>query len=93
MARKQVVFDKFEQAQPGTLTPDQYDEFVRDTVNFLDYIAEPMKLKRQSLGILVMVFLLVFRAVCLSPEAGDLEGRQVRTYSLPVGAPAAAGTC
>ena len=33
---------------------------MRDTVTFLDYIAEPMKLKRQSLGSLVIAFLLVF---------------------------------
>ena len=51
---------KLEKVSTGTLTPEAYDEFVRDTVNFLDYIGEPMKLKRQSLGILVIVFLLVF---------------------------------
>jgi ubiquinol-cytochrome c reductase cytochrome c1 subunit len=56
----QHVFDRFEQVSPGSMTPAEYDEFVRDTVNFLDYIGEPMKQKRQSLGILVMVFLLVF---------------------------------
>lgn len=56
----QLVFRKFEPVSPGKLTPEQYDEFVRDTVNFLDYIGEPMKLKRQSLGILVVAFLLVF---------------------------------
>lgn len=57
---RQVVFRKFELASPGKLSPGEYDEFVRDTVNFLAYIAEPMKLKRQSLGILVIAFLLVF---------------------------------
>lgn len=56
----QLVFRKFEQVAPGKLTPEEYDQFVRDTVNFLDYIAEPMKLKRESLGILVVAFLLVF---------------------------------
>jgi ubiquinol-cytochrome c reductase cytochrome c1 subunit len=56
----QIVFRGFEQVSPGKLTPEAYDEFVRDTVNFLDYIAEPMKLKRQSLGVLVIAFLLVF---------------------------------
>ena len=56
----QVVFEGFEQVSPGQLSPEAYDEFVRDTVNFLDYIAEPMKLKRQSLGVLVIAFLLVF---------------------------------
>lgn len=54
------VFRGFEQLSPGSLTPEEYDQFVRDTVNFLDYIGEPMKLKRQSLGILVIAFLLVF---------------------------------
>ena len=56
----QHVFDRFEQVSPGTMTPAEYDEFVRDTVNFLDYIGEPVKQKRQSLGILVMAFLVVF---------------------------------
>jgi ubiquinol-cytochrome c reductase cytochrome c1 subunit len=56
----QAVFRKFEQASPGKLSPAEYDDFVRDTVNFLDYIAEPMQLKRQSLGVLVIAFLLVF---------------------------------
>lgn len=44
----------------ATLKPEEFNEFVRDTVNFLDYIAEPMKLKRESLGVLVIAFLLVF---------------------------------
>jgi ubiquinol-cytochrome c reductase cytochrome c1 subunit len=42
------------------LTPAEYDAFVRDTVNFLDYAGEPIKAKRQSLGIFVELFLLVF---------------------------------
>lgn len=57
---KQTVFSHFEQVKPGKLTPAEYDEFARDTVNFLSYIAEPMKLKRQGLGVLVIAFLLVF---------------------------------
>jgi ubiquinol-cytochrome c reductase cytochrome c1 subunit len=57
---EQVVFRKFEQVTPGTMTPAEFDGFVRDTVNFLDYIGEPVKQKRQSLGILVLVFLGIF---------------------------------
>ena len=53
-------FSGFELARPGQLSPEQYDEFVRDTVNFLDYIGEPMQLERQRLGIRVIGFLLVF---------------------------------
>ena len=37
-----------------------FDEFVRDTVNFLDYIGEPMQLERRSIGLRVLAFLLVF---------------------------------
>ena len=45
---------------PGKLSPEEYDAFVRDTVNFLDYIAEPIQLKRQALGYRVIAFLLFF---------------------------------
>jgi ubiquinol-cytochrome c reductase cytochrome c1 subunit len=44
---------------PGTLSTEEYDEVVRDIVNFLDYIGEPMQLERQSLGVRVIGFLLV----------------------------------
>jgi len=46
----------------GALKPEEYDQFVRDTANFLDYAAEPVKAKRQSMGIFVTLFLLVFLA-------------------------------
>jgi ubiquinol-cytochrome c reductase cytochrome c1 subunit len=45
---------------PGKLTPEEYDHFVRDTVNFLAYVGEPMQLERQRLGFWVLGFLLVF---------------------------------
>ncbi len=44
----------------GTLSPEEYDAFVRDLVNFLDYTGEPMQLERQRLGFWVLLFLLVF---------------------------------
>jgi ubiquinol-cytochrome c reductase cytochrome c1 subunit len=49
-----------ELAVPGQLSPREFDQVVRDIVNFLAYIAEPMKLERQALGIRVIAFLLVF---------------------------------
>ena len=55
-------FEKFELPAPGSLAPEQYDEFVRDTVNFLQYIGEPVEVKRRDLGVWVMLFLLVFTA-------------------------------
>ena len=53
-------FEKFEQLKPGKLDATEYDAFVRDIVNFLDYVAEPVRLKRERLGIWVIGFLLVF---------------------------------
>ncbi|MFM7396098.1 MAG: cytochrome c1 [Gammaproteobacteria bacterium] len=53
-------WETFELASPGQLSPEEYDAFVRDTINFLEYVGEPVKAKRQSLGIWVILFLLVF---------------------------------
>jgi ubiquinol-cytochrome c reductase cytochrome c1 subunit len=45
---------------PGELSTEEYDEFVRDTVNFLDYVGEPVKAERQKMGVWVVMFLVVF---------------------------------
>jgi ubiquinol-cytochrome c reductase cytochrome c1 subunit len=42
---------------PGTMTPVQYQSWVADLVNYLDYMAEPDKNKRISLGIVVLIYL------------------------------------
>ncbi|HUO79777.1 MAG TPA: cytochrome c1 [Steroidobacteraceae bacterium] len=55
-------FEKFELTQPGALSPEKYEDFVRDTVNFLQYIGEPVEAQRRDLGIWVTLFLLVFSA-------------------------------
>ncbi len=47
---------------PGELPAAAYDSFVRDTVAFLEYVAEPHKAKRQALGVWVILFLLMFTA-------------------------------
>ena len=51
----------------GLLNPGDYNQ---DTANFLDYAAEPVKAKRQSLGVYVIAYLLVFfvLAVLLKKE-------------------------
>lgn len=54
------VFERFETVTPGRLTPEQYDNFVRDTVNFLDYASEPSQVARRALGVWVVLFLIVF---------------------------------
>ena len=42
---------------PGTLTPVEYRALVADLVNYLDYMGEPAKNKRISLGIVVLLYL------------------------------------
>jgi ubiquinol-cytochrome c reductase cytochrome c1 subunit len=54
------VFAGFEPGVAGRLSAAQYDEFVRDTVNFLDYVGEPAQVDRRQLGIWVVLFLLAF---------------------------------
>jgi ubiquinol-cytochrome c reductase cytochrome c1 subunit len=52
--------ERFEYGAPGRMTPGQFDGFVRDTVNFLDYVGDPSQVQRRSIGIWVVLFLLVF---------------------------------
>jgi ubiquinol-cytochrome c reductase cytochrome c1 subunit len=47
---------------PGDMPAAAYDSFVRDTVAFLEYVAEPAKAQRRSLGVWVILFLLMFTA-------------------------------
>jgi len=46
--------------QAGSMSGPEYDRAIRDLVTFLSYLAEPMQLERQRIGIFVMLFLLVF---------------------------------
>lgn len=43
--------------QPGNVSPQAYDQAVRDVTNFLEYAGEPAALKRQSIGVWVVLFL------------------------------------
>jgi ubiquinol-cytochrome c reductase cytochrome c1 subunit len=55
-----TTFDGFEQMTAGRMDSEDYDEFVRDTVNFLAYIAEPIRSDRRKLGVWVLMFLTFF---------------------------------
>lgn len=46
--------------QPGKLKPAEFDQVARDITAFLAYTGEPAVLKRQSLGVWVLLFLAVF---------------------------------
>ncbi|MCA1798628.1 MAG: cytochrome c1 [Xanthomonadaceae bacterium] len=54
------TFDRFEQVTEGSVSPDEYRRAVRDITAFLAYVGEPVRAERQSLGMLVVFFLLVF---------------------------------
>ena len=52
--------EKLVLASPGSQTPAQFDRSVRDITAFLEYAGEPAALKRQSLGVWVVLFLAFF---------------------------------
>jgi ubiquinol-cytochrome c reductase cytochrome c1 subunit len=58
-------FDHFVTVAPGQLNEAQFDAFLRDTVNFLDYAGEPAQVDRRSIGVWVVLFLLVFTWVAM----------------------------
>jgi ubiquinol-cytochrome c reductase cytochrome c1 subunit len=63
--KDEKAFDHFETIVAGSMTGPQFDQFVRDTVNFLDYVGEPAQLERQFIGIWVVLFLIALTWVSL----------------------------
>ena len=57
------VISKLVISQHGKLTTEQYDNAVRDIVNFLHYMGEPTKQKRLQLGGWVLLYLAIFFVV------------------------------
>jgi ubiquinol-cytochrome c reductase cytochrome c1 subunit len=47
----------------GEMNTEEYDNAVRDLVNFLEYSGDPVKLERHALGWWVMGFLVIFAIV------------------------------
>jgi ubiquinol-cytochrome c reductase cytochrome c1 subunit len=47
-------------ATGGSMSEQEYDTFVRDLTNFLEYTAEPNKLEREAMGYWVIGFLFIF---------------------------------
>jgi ubiquinol-cytochrome c reductase cytochrome c1 subunit len=54
------IFKEFDHATTGTMSADEFDEFARDTANFLEYISEPIRSTRRALGVWVLAFLAFF---------------------------------
>jgi len=44
----------------GTMSAEEYDQVVLDIVNFMTYVSEPIKMKRQQIGWWVMLLLFAF---------------------------------
>ncbi len=44
----------------GSLDKDEYDQTIRDLVNFLEYVGEPSKAKAHSVGVYVLFFIMIF---------------------------------
>ena len=51
---------RFEITFAGAMTPQEYEGAVYDLVNFLAYVAEPMKTDRQRIGIYTLLFIALF---------------------------------
>jgi ubiquinol-cytochrome c reductase cytochrome c1 subunit len=55
-----TVITGYEMVKPGTMSESEYDQAARDLTTFLAYTGEPIQLKRQQLGIYVLIFLFFF---------------------------------
>lgn len=60
----------YEFVKEGSMSPAEYDNAVRDLVNFLVYVGEPAKLDRYKIGVWVILFLVIlfFFAYALKKE-------------------------
>jgi len=47
----------------GAMTKEEFDDSMRDLVNFLAYASEPARITREKNGIFVILFFIVFTAV------------------------------
>jgi len=55
-----VEVQKLVLEKKGIMTPIEYDRMIADLVNYLDYVAEPARSSRTTLGIYVLLFLGIF---------------------------------
>ncbi len=57
------TFEDLELISPGSQNEEEYDRTVRDLVNFMVYLGEPIKLKRAKIGVWVMLYLFIFMII------------------------------
>ncbi len=49
----------FKLVHKGEMSPEEFDKAMLDLVNFLSYVSEPIKARRQALGVWVILFLIL----------------------------------
>jgi len=59
----------FELQHPGKLTPVEFDKSMADLTAFLSYMAEPAQLKRKSIGVFTLSFLIILLLLCVVLKA------------------------
>ena len=57
------TIDHLTLAKPGLLSPEEYEDTVRDLVTFLEYLGEPAEVKRKNIGVWVLLFLTLFALI------------------------------
>ncbi len=64
------IITGFELVKPGAMSPEEYDQVVKDITGFLAYAAEPAKMQRHKTGfwVLIFLFVLVFVSYILKKE-------------------------
>ncbi len=60
-----TTFEGFKSLSAGSMDAEEFDEFVRDTTNFLAFIAEPVRQDRRKLGVWVLMFLVFFLVLAI----------------------------
>lgn len=59
----------FEIEHAGKLSPAEFDKAMTDLTAFLTYLAEPAQLKRQTIGVFTLAFLIILMLLCMVLKA------------------------
>ena len=54
---------KIEAKSEGSLSKEEFDDSMKDLINFLAYASEPARITREKNGIFVILFFIIFTAV------------------------------
>ncbi len=70
VGEQRVVGDTvFELQHPGKLSPAEFDKAMADLTSFLSYMAEPAQLKRKTIGVYTIAFLIILMLLCIVLKA------------------------